>query len=1361
MRSCAQDGDFGPASTCRTLDFTEAFEQSILSLSPDALFFLVAVFRLGYLRQRDSGLNYSPQCTVLIATKCAIALLLVSSNLVNLIQHGRHTSSSSLALSASILQAICSVLLAGLVVIENLKSLAPSTLIVTYSFLKGVFTGTILRTSLKNEESGSILIVHALLVSTYLFLFLIELKSKHHLLRDQDIPQVSTASFVSRSLYLWLLPLLWAGRKRNISIDDCGTIPLELRAAGSRQPLLGTLVNMPHRSLLRASLRAYPLLFLSPIPPPGAVVGCIVCAASVRWALVGGFICTYGLISLTTSIYWEKVFNCTVQYRGALVGNIYGKTLRLSSSAGREVGGGVASTYMSVDVERVCQGLESLHELWATCVSIILAVALLYSLTTWPAFLPLAITAIILTTSGYASRGIVGAHMAWLDSTDKRVKFLVSIINNYLPMKLGRYEDGFVEHAASLRAQEMKGARSFYFNLTSIGALTATAWAASILSVLGPYSALAAHHGALNPQRLFTIVATLNLLAPPLSTLGVTMPQLGAAYTSLKRIEHYLRLEERVPPPEALNDSKDEKSFAEPPISICLQNASFSWGADKSAFLGPISLELSPFKLHVCVGAVASGKTFLLLSLLGETVCTGGVLLPAGTPIAYAAQEPLIISGSIRDNILFGKEFDEEWYNTVLDACALPVDIDRMDGKDGTFVGEKGTTLSGGQRQRIALARAVYARAPWTFLDDSFSAIDGDNESHIFGALFGATGLLKNRGVVLVTHNVKHLQAADNVVVLKAGSVEYHGKLDDIIALGYNFDRNTETNRNPSTQPHSPEVMDRTKVHIDEKESDEKSVPRASRGIVPYLFYMRMAGWSGSLAVVVLLSLTGLMRLALQIYLQQCAFGMWGFSIVITGPVGLNIHSTELRGLLRAAPSYFASTPSGRIINRFSQDIFMCDLDFPQNTLEVILPATILMGSLVFILVATPWLTLAVPFLGAFYWAILSFYLRTSQQLQQLGAASKSPLYTLFSTTVSGLITIRALGVEKHFEAQNDHYLDRSQIPFYYRFAGICFLRTFLSFISFIIATGLSALAVGLRHSTSPSSLGLALAGLTSMTGQMSELLMNFSSLENSAVAVSRIHEIATLPAEEDPGLDTPDDSLSEKINVRGTVAFESVRLQYRSDLGPALENVSFQISAGQKVGVCGRTGSGKSSLIMAMFRAVEPSLMSGRVSIDGKDTKTIPLHALRNSLSLVAQNPFLWNASIRHNLDPYGVSPDKDIWLALERVGLGTAVSQLPDKLETVIEEGSSFSGGQRQLLCLARVLLRKRKIVVLDEASSSLDIETDMKIREVIRTDLADCTVISVAHRIQTIIDFDFILVLEDDQAAGGNAVAVVLRS
>ncbi|KIJ50860.1 hypothetical protein M422DRAFT_244809 [Sphaerobolus stellatus SS14] len=302
-----------------------------------------------------------------------------------------------------------------------------------------------------------------------------------------------------------------------------------------------------------------------------------------------------------------------------------------------------------------------------------------------------------------------------------------------------------------------------------------------------------------------------------------------------------------------------------------------------------------------------------------------------------------------------------------------------------------------------------------------------------------------------------------------------------------------------------------------------------------------------------------------------------------------------------------------------------------------------------------------------------------------------------------------------------------------------------------IVSVSLAALAVGLRHKTNPALLGIGLSNLTNLTNLLSMLLSNWASVENGTVSLQRIHEIVNLPAEGSDG-ETPDKRSSyirrisiakdEAWPVHGSVKFQDFSMKYRNDLPPVLRDINFSIRGGTKLGICGRTGSGKSSMILALFRAYP--FTTGKITIDGIDISRLDLHSLRSELSVVSQEPFLWHAPLRDNLDPARLCADDILWAALRRVGMSDAISKLPGKLEALIEE-SSLSRGEKQLLCMARVLLRQRQIVILDEATSSLDFETDKRIREIIQTDLSDKTIIAVAHRIATIVEFDMVIVLD----------------
>jgi len=299
--------------------------------------------------------------------------------------------------------------------------------------------------------------------------------------------------------------------------------------------------------------------------------------------------------------------------------------------------------------------------------------------------------------------------------------------------------------------------------------------------------------------------------------------------------------------------------------------------------------------------------------------------------------------------------------------------------------------------------------------------------------------------------------------------------------------------------------------------------------------------------------------------------------------------------------------------------------------------------------------------------------------------------------------------------------------------------------ITMIIAVSLASLAVGLRHTTSPSLLGVALSSLTTVTTTLSSLLMSWASIENGTVGLQRIHEIVELSPEEDTNASVTNLPKESPWPTQGSVVFENFGMKYKDDLEPVLRGINFRLRGGQKLGICGRTGAGKTSMILALFRACP--LTSGKILIDGIDISTLSLQSLRSSMSVVSQDPFLWHASVRANLDAEEACTDEELWTALQRVGMSEAVSKLPDKLETALEEGS-LSRGQRQLLCMARVLLRRRQIVVLDEATSSMDLDTDERIREIIQTDLKNQTIIAVAHRISTLCDSDLIVVLENGE-------------
>ncbi|KAJ7031487.1 P-loop containing nucleoside triphosphate hydrolase protein, partial [Mycena alexandri] len=752
--------------------------------------------------------------------------------------------------------------------------------------------------------------------------------------------------------------------------------------------------------------------------------------------------------------------------------------------------------------------------------------------------------------------------------------------------------------------------------------------------------------------------------------------------------------------------------------------------------------------------------------------------------IALASQTAFIYPGTLRANILLDSEYDEDFYEQVIHACALRQDIELLPRRDMTKLGDKGSTLSGGQRQRLAIARAVYARADLVLLDDVFSALDGETEAHVFASLFGPEGMLRGKTTVLVTHGVHHLPSADKVIIVDAGTITHFGSFEEVRDAGATF---LLASLGDDAGGNSQGVSKRsaTPAAIPDEEEDEEvnwSIGQASRSSV-YMFYAKCTGFvrmGGFLTLLVTWSSVSLFSTA---YLSMLAssFGtdlalwvaMYGIIVAIqfflmgmtmqyyaytlsrfTAP---HIHGAELSGVMGSPVSWITKNAVGKVLNRFSQDIQVADQEFPWAFLIFGANFIGMVGTFVFITIATPLLAFAIPPLAIGGVSLVKFYFATSKQLRRLESASKSPLYSLFGTTVAGLITVRAYGAQEFFRAQNAAFVDESQGALHHRIGGQLFLRVFLLWFQAILACGVAVLAVWFRDTVSAALLGVALARLVPLGNSLVLILSSYASVENGAVAIDRISEFANLP-EEEKVASTNDDSSWPST---GSLAFSDFSMKYRHDLPHALKNLSFDLEGGLKIGICGRTGSGKSSTVLALFRGIDQHLVTGRILIDGVDISTISVHHVRESMSIVTQDPFLWHGSIRENLDVTNERTDSEIWETLKLVQMYDAVSALDHKLDHLVVDEESFSKGQRQLLCLARALLRKRKIIVLDESTSSMDHITDEKIRHVVDTQMKNLTVLTVAHRISTIVTYDKILVLDNGSIAEFDSPQILLSN
>ncbi|XP_056392341.1 multidrug resistance-associated protein 1 isoform X2 [Hyla sarda] len=457
------------------------------------------------------------------------------------------------------------------------------------------------------------------------------------------------------------------------------------------------------------------------------------------------------------------------------------------------------------------------------------------------------------------------------------------------------------------------------------------------------------------------------------------------------------------------------------------------------------------------------------------------------------------------------------------------------------------------------------------------------------------------------------------------------------------------------------------------------------------------------------------------------------------------LHVDLLHNVLRFPMSFFERTPSGNLVNRFSKEIDTIDSMIPQIIKMFMGSLFNVIGACVIILIATPIVAVMIPPLGLLYFFVQRFYVATSRQLKRLESVSRSPVYSHFSETLLGASVIRAFGEQKQFIQISDFRVDENQRAYYPSIVSNRWLAVRLEFVGNGIVLFASLFAVISRYTLSPGLVGLSISYALQVTTYLNWLVRMSSELETNIVAVERVKEYADLEQEAPWTLQqtTPENNWPHE----GKIEFRNFCLRYREDLDLALKNINVTVHGGEKIGIVGRTGAGKSSLTLGLFRINEAA--SGEIIIDGCNIAKIGLHDLRFKITIIPQDPVLFSGSLRMNLDPFEKYSDEEVWTSLELAHLKNFVSGLPDKLNhECAEGGENLSIGQRQLVCLARALLRKTKILVLDEATAAVDLETDGLIQSTIRKEFEDCTVITIAHRLNTIMDYTRVIVLDKGQ-------------
>uniref|UniRef100_A0A8C1S897 ABC-type glutathione-S-conjugate transporter n=1 Tax=Cyprinus carpio TaxID=7962 RepID=A0A8C1S897_CYPCA len=874
---------------------------------------------------------------------------------------------------------------------------------------------------------------------------------------------------------------------------------------------------------------------------------------------------------------------------------------------------------------------------------------------------------------------------------------------------------------------------------------------------------------------------------------------------SLKRIQDFLSHDELDP------ESVDRRNNASG-NGADVVNGTFSWAKQDQATLDNINVMVPQGSLLAVVGHVGCGKTSLVSALLGEMEKQEGQISIRGS-VAYVPQQAWIQNATLRDNILFGRPYVEQKYRCVLEACALTPDLEVLPGGDQTEIGEKGINLSGGQRQRVSLARALYSDADVYLLDDPLSAVDAHVAKHIFDKVIGPEGALKGKTRILVTHGISFLPQVDNILVMVDGRVSEMGSYQDLLKQNgafaeflrnYSLEDIIEDDELgcPISLRLSSVCCRQMSIMSNDLENPKKMSRRRrcrcyALVLTPlecflvmscvlcvlqvkfkvYWEYAKAVGPFLSLFICFLYGCQSASAIGANFWLSEwtndaqhnrtqdqvsmrvgvyAALGISQGVLVMFSSFTLalgkiqaarKLHQTLLDNKFHTPQSFFDTTPIGRIINRFSKDIYVIDEVLPSTILMFLGTFFASVSTMIVIICSTPIFALVIGPLALIYVFVQRFYVATSRQLKRLESVSRSPIYSHFSETITGTSVIRAYGRNAAFVLMSDMKVDENQKSYYPGIVSNRWLGVRIEFIGNCIVLFAALFAVIGKDKLSPGLVGLSVSYALQVTMSLNWMVRMTSDLESNIVAVERVKEYSETQTEapwivkdKQPPPDWP---------PKGDVEFVDYSVRYREGLDLVLRNISLKVKGGEKIGIVGRTGAGKSSMTLCLFRLLEAA--DGEIVIDEVKISEIGLHDLRSKLTIIPQEPVLFSGTLRMNLDPFEKYSDEEVWKVLELSHLKKFVSNQTSKLELECSEGGeNLSVGQRQLVCLARALLRKTRILVLDEATAAVDLETDDLIQSTIRTQFEDCTVFTIAHRLNTIMDYTRVLVLDKGQIA-----------
>ncbi|XP_058537071.1 ATP-binding cassette sub-family C member 6 [Ochotona princeps] len=1103
-----------------------------------------------------------------------------------------------------------------------------------------------------------------------------------------------------------------------------------------------------------------------------------------------------------------------MRLRTAVTGLVYRKVLVLSSSSRKASAVGDVVNLVSVDVQRLTDSVLYLNGLWLPLIWIVICFVYL-----WQLLGPSALTAIAVFLGLLPLNFIITKKRNYhqeeqMRQKDTRARLTSSVLRHVRTIKFHGWEEAFMERVLHTRGLELGALRTsgLLFSVSLVSFQVSTFLVALVVFAV---HTLVAKDSAMDAEKAFVTLTVLNILNKAQAFLPFSAHSVVQARVSFDRLAAFLNLEEVDPGAVALSPSRSSPGKD----CISVRGGTFAWARKGPPCLHRVDLTVPQGCLLAVVGPVGAGKSSLLSALLGELWRVEGSVSVKGS-VAYVPQEAWVQNGSVVGNVCFQRELDLPWLEEVLDACALWPDVSRFPAGMHSPVGEQGMHLSGGQKQRLSLARAVYRRATVYLLDDPLAALDPHVAQHVFDRVIGPAGLLRGTTRILVTHALHMLPQADCIVVLEDGAITEMGSYQELlrkngVLVGLLEGARRQAERggggemecvtvakdpgnslvSSGSEPSPERSLKPAPVQdgalLDDHEgagqpSAEDSMQYGRVKAAMYLTYLRALGVPFCFCVFFLFLCQQVAAFCRGYWLSlwaddpavdgqqtQAALRGWIFGLlgclqalglfasmatVLLG--GVRASGLLFRRLLwdvaRSPIGFFERTSVGNLLNRFSKETDTVDVEVPDKLRSLLIYTFGLLEVILVVTVATPLALVAVVPLALLYAGFQSLYVASTCQLKRLESAHYSSVCSHIAETFQGSAVVRAFRAQGSFVDQSDTHVDESQRVGFPRLVADRWLATNLELLGNSLVLAAALCAVLSKDHLSSGLVGFSVSAALQVTQTLQWAVRSWTDLESSIVSVERLTDYAQTPKEAPWRL--PACAAQPPWPRGGEIEFRNFGLRHRPELPLAVHGVSVKILAGEKVGIVGRTGAGKSSLVGALLRLQEAA--EGGIWIDGVPIADVGLHALRSRITVIPQDPILFPGSLRLNLDLLQEHSDEAIWAALDTVQLRALVASLPGQLHyECADQGDDLSLGQKQLLCLARALLRKTQILVLDEATAAVDPGTELQMQAALKGWFAQCTVLLVAHRLRSVMDCARVLVLDQGQVAESGSPAQLL--